>query len=346
MNLCNEMEECAGCYELDSKLNVGSDLLFSCCAVTDNYNYQYDSPPGIYWADNDWDMERTISAYFKMREKLSDSIKKGEACRCTGCGQITHCSRPFQKKIKEIAFALSDPCQLSCIYCRQKNAVNPDYINAKADIKRDRFTQTFDYKHFLEILEQRRLLSDDVLIVMASGEITINPRIDEILDAVQNYRLVFFTNAVTYNDRIAALTARPGSSQLISVDAGTRETYKSIKGMDAFGKVWANIKEYIDNGSNTIIKYVVIKDNCNKSNMEGFINELLIAGVKEFRISANYFREAPYTHEEMKLMAKLISMAECNGIKVQFEATFKHEEQTAIMLNLQKETYNIVPDLK
>ena len=322
--IINAAEECHGCRDLDSKLNVFDLFLYSCCQVNESMN----DPPRVYWENSGWDMESAIDAYIAMRDDLSRSIKSGIMCRCTGCSSIKNESRPVNKVIKQLIFNYDYPCQLSCIYCEHENAGNK--LRGDED-KGIRFAREFDYKRFVEILERRRLLADDALIILAGGEITIHPRLDEILDAIDKYKLEVFTNAIVYNERIAMSAAKPGGGMLISVDAGTKQTYKLIKGMDAFDKVWANIKMYTDRCVNVRAKYVFIEENSNAVDIEGFIREAAKSGVNEIRLSANYLRQRQHTAEQYSQMARMIGLAEKNMLKAYFESTLTDKEQSLIL---------------
>ena len=321
----SEMEKCLGCEELDSSLYAYSSSLISCCRSNDSMKESE-----VFWKNNDWDMEGAVLEYISMKDRLIRSIKNEEVCRCTGCSNIKNEMRPVRKTAKLLALSIEQLCQLSCVYCVYKNEESIFY--AKANDRH--FVRDFDYKRFIEILDRRELLSYDAVILLTGGEITISPRVDEILDAVQEYRLQVLTNAVIYNERIAELTARPGSCVNISVDAGTRQTYKLVKGVDAFDKVWTNIKKYKGCGVTVFVKYVFLEENSNEADVMGFIHEAVKAGVNgndTIMISADYYRKVYCTQEQMRLMAKMLSIAEQNEISWYIVQTFKPDEKAEIL---------------
>ena len=354
--ILNAMEECAGCADLDSSLGVVSTGLFPCCRIGDDMN----KPPVAWWEDSDKDIESTVLQYVAVRDRMVRQVRDAKECQCAGCAMIKTAYRPVKKKIEKLGLAIETSCQLSCIYCcfdrdsrRMYGVSNGSHKARDYDYKRfieilewqglldphrlfnfDKhrsIAKEFDYKGFIEILERLGLLSVKTTIHFGAGEITINPRIDDILNVVEKYNLLVYTNAVIFNDRIASLAARPGSSMNISVDAGTRETYKLIKGADAFDRVWGNIKRYTDCGVKISAKCVVIKENSNVADMEGFAVRAVEAGVSELRVSTDHYMQIPLTDAQMRLIAKMLCLAEDNGLHFNFEWSIKADERYKIL---------------
>jgi molybdenum cofactor biosynthesis enzyme MoaA len=58
---------------------------------------------------------------------------------------------------------------------------------------------------------------------------------------------------------------------LESLDAGTRESYTKIKGKDVFDTVVENIRRYAANSGNIQLKYIVMPENCNDDDLNGFL---------------------------------------------------------------------------
>ena len=316
-----EMEECLGCTELDSKLHADSSSLFTCCKLNNTMSDETE----VCWKDCH-DMESVILKYVETRDKLIRSIRGDETCRCTGCSIIKNELRPVRKIFKTVSVGFAHPCQLSCVYCSFRSS------NSRFLIKKEHqaFAKDFDYARFIEILEKQRLLHYDTGIIFAAGEITINPRLNEILSTLQKYKLSVATNGLIYNQRLADLTSRQGSDMLISVDAGTQKTFEMIKGMDAFDIVWGNIRKYTDCGVNLTAKYVFLNENSMEADVEGFINEAKKAGVREVFISADYYRQEELPYNILDLAAKMSNMAEENGLKYVILPTFKPCEQIDI----------------
>jgi len=318
-----EREQYVGCPMLESQLCIDDAGLICCCHVNEVMN----KPPFIKWETN---METAVSKYIDLRDRLINAVRNGETCECSGCCFIKYNSYVSIKKIKSFAYGFNHPCQLSCSYCRAPNAKHP-----LANQERNRFIQMFDYPKFMECLEKHNLLAPDAVVTFAAGEITINRRKDAIFAATKNYRWIVLTNALIFEEQIA----KSGNKLVISVDSGTRETYKLVKGMDAFDKVWANIGRYLEYNTIVVAKYIFLLENSNDADVEGFIQASLKVGVSQIIISSDIFRQTPHTDEQVKLIAKMLNLSKANGILVAVDASFmpneiERIEKTAMEANI------------
>jgi molybdenum cofactor biosynthesis enzyme MoaA len=313
------VEEYTGCQWLEGGMVIGEERIRPCCSTHNQKN----TPATVTWQNN---FDDTIAEYIKMRDRLIYSVKNGEPSECFGCCDIKNGMWHKDKRISEMHFGFNYPCQLSCCYCTSGNVAN-----YHIDREKQKFIDCFDWSGFFTTLECHNLVSDDAKIVFASGELTINPRIDEILDATQKYRITLATNAIKYSDRIAALTARDGNFVNVSVDAGTSKTYQRIKGKDLYNVVWENIKKYVKRGSNVIVKYIFIEENSNDIDVGGFIRQATATGVKTIHVSADAGRTVALSQGQMGLMATMITMAEQNNMSWKITNMVKPEETEAIL---------------
>ena len=301
-------EEYMGCEYLEMYLTVNESKFNFCCIK----NNQIPSVIGMESAED------LISAWINQRDYLIKSIKDGKENICTGCHYIKKDTYTKEKKIRMLSFAGNTPCQLSCIYCELSNYSLPlNKFNKK-------LVQTFDWRGLFRCLEQRELIANNAAVCISAGEFTLSPRKDEILDILEKYKIQLLTNAIIYDERIATLTARPDNSQLISIDAGTRETYKYVKGADAFDKVWANIKKYVDKGTNIILKYVLLPENCNEADITGFIQQASNAGVSTIYCSDDFRSTVPLDEQQVRMAGRMRDLSKSYGISsIFFDTYFK-----------------------
>jgi len=320
---CNE-ERYASCEYLETRLMIDQGYgqgagLFFCCKVNDTINVS----PSINWYNNteQLEMEDAVSQWIDLRDRTIHAIRNGDPCECAGCSRIATRWWPSEKKLKIVPFGFEFPCQLSCIYCS---------CGKRMDGEQRRFMRDFDYRRFVKALDNRGLLSDDTRFTIATGELTINSRKDELLDAIEKYKLTVNTNAIVFDSRVAELTTKPGSCLIISIDAGTRKTYKLIKGMDAFNKVWSNVKKYSEHGVNVQVKYIFLPENSNDLDIDGFIQELMTVKAKFSDIvlilSSDMLKQSQHTEEQIRLIAKMYSIARQNNILVVINETFRADE--------------------
>lgn len=171
-------------------------------------------------------------------------------------------------KITELAISPSVPCQIACEYCNIiSNAKN--IFNHQKEVNR---ALKFDIVEFVKTLEHMDVLEPSQPIQLSAGEITVNKNKKEILDYLRKYPLQIFSNCVLYDEQISELCAHDRSFLNASIDAGTRDTYHKVKGIDAWDRVNETLKKYSENGCNIELKYIIMPDNSDDSDLEGFMN--------------------------------------------------------------------------
>jgi hypothetical protein len=84
-----------------------------------------------------------------------------------------------------------------------------------------------------------------------------------------------FTNEIIYSPLIEEYLKNGQLTITISTDAGTKETFKKVRGVDAFEKVFSNIRKYYDAaGGGVIIKYIFTDDNFNFEEIDNFLKQI------------------------------------------------------------------------
>ena len=311
-----EEEHYKGCRFLESHMEAYTSKI-AICGVANN---EMNESPFVTFQENTHCAEigAAISQWVSLRDRLIYSIRNGIPTKCDGCCCIEDGWWATDKKIKTLTLIANFQCQLSCYYCGLGNGTLS--VEKESDI--------FDWKCFVESLEKQNLLSDETVFGLAGGELTIDPRKDELLDILQKYKLAVFTNAVVFDERTAEMTARLGNWLIISVDAGTAETYKQLKGLDVFAEVWGNIKKYAERGVTINVKYIFLPENSTEADVDGFIKEVskIVSNDIRIVISSNFFRQSPHTKEQIRLIARMYSFSNKKGIPVTIDSTYKADE--------------------
>ena len=114
-----------------------------------------------------------------------------------------------------------------------------------------------------------------------------------------------------------ALAKRDDFSVQISVDSGTPETYRKVKGQSGFEAVWNTIKDYCTTGGRVFAKYIIFSYNSEKKEIDAFIEQCVKTGVNNISISAEaaatfqFQEDLPWTYgeAEMKATAYLLEKA-------------------------------------
>ncbi|GHV28400.1 hypothetical protein FACS1894167_05300 [Synergistales bacterium] len=302
-----ESRKYLSCDFLQSDMIISDTELFWCCVSS----YVQATRPKVELFTED--VSKSIGNFQKLKEQTIRDIQdktRQDKTPCVGCVKLMEKYWPIDNKIKSVAFGFEYPCQLSCCYCGHRNAVHK--IDAEA-IKKQR---QFSWTKFFETLENNELISSDAIVALASGEITCTPNKDAVLASVTKYSLGILTNAVLYDEQIALLAARIGSHMNVSVDSGIRETYKLVKGLDAFDRVFENIGKYIAKGVRVIVKYIFLPQNSDDENVIGFINNCIKAGVKEIEISRDQLNPDALPLSIVEQMRNMIEIAKIKRLEV------------------------------
>lgn len=236
--------------------------IFLCCNLEGIRN----AAPCVPWKSTE---SETVNSFLKQRVVYIENLQYTHARGpCDGCPEL-RIMEPWNtdRKIKILALSLYYPCQLSCIYCDlPTNGKN--FPNREEELKK---AYGVDITKLINALKKDGKLYPSEPVQISGGEITVSPKKEELLNAVAEYPLQIFTNGILFDEKIAELAARNDGSFLnISLDAGTKETYSLVKGLDVYEKVCETLRKYRDRGSHIMLKYIILPENCSKNDFDGF----------------------------------------------------------------------------
>lgn len=292
-----------GCNFLGHYINYGNDH-FSVCCVTSK--------------GTDLPSKGTIPERFSQWEnystKLIDDIRNNRKNPCEKCSLLQYGFWPKEIKIDKFVLASSHPgdiCNLKCMYCLASKKLD----KAKKD-KDDEFST---YEILCQLSEMPEYNTPKFFVHLANGEPCANKNQDKIFDLLlkTKWSIEVVSNMTIYREKFAQLMA-DGRVKFVltSPDAGTRETYKKIKGADCFDRVVENLKKYpLDKVENFQMKYIFLEDvNDNIEDVDGFLNLVKEIGCKRIAISTDCFK--PFTEKIRNLVARLIKKAKADNIMI------------------------------
>ncbi len=241
------------------------------------------------------------NAFFKNEKRrldIIDNMKKGIIPeRCKQCPMLEEKDwKEFDGKIYKITIFNWKHCNAACFYC----SVHSEYSN---EIKK---SSDYDALPIINNLINEGRLNSDTFIAFMGGEPTMLEEFPELvrLLLLKNCRMEVLSNGIRFERAIVdMLNADNNNSVCISVDCGSRETYKRIKKVDKFEDVKSTIKKYIDktgNKSNRVkLKYIIFPNiNDNKKEIDNFFalcNEL---GVKTAARAVNHLESKMNTKNQ------------------------------------------------
>jgi sulfatase maturation enzyme AslB (radical SAM superfamily) len=220
--------------------------------------------------DCEEDINASINNWLDMREQLIEQIRRGIPRTngfCENCAEIYFDTWDEVKDFTNFSISIyPSPCNLKCRYCLywKSGALNARGLEQAVT----KVEQVFNE------LRKRELLANTFTIYLCSGEYSVHPYKQIIQKLFKDGHILGLTNSVIYDETLAQKLKDGLSTLIISVDAGTHDTYERLRGVDAFEKVCENIKRYTKCG-NVRIKYILLKDiNDNDNDWQGVIDFL------------------------------------------------------------------------
>lgn len=259
----------------NGRIDTGDPCMTLCCESVDKL-------PGTAFCGT---AKETIENFRRMRaEMIAESVRlcllcgAGEERKFTaGCAECANFLEGnygnFDGLIHYINLSMYPaPCQSKCIYC--------DVHGGESGVFHKELHAKYYEKLFavLDYALENNLIAPDATWQVSSGEITIHPYKDRILDFVKDRTAVFYTNGFLFDDKIAAnLAANPRSAINLSIDAGTPETWRKVKGVNNFEATMMNLVKYFNSTSRSgqiTLKYIILPEINN--NLKDFVSVIEI----------------------------------------------------------------------
>ncbi len=276
--------------------------------------------------------ESTIENFIKMRNETIKEFKSStkERILTKGCEKCIYYKLGDWKSDDTIHFVnlsmYPAPCQCKCFYC-----FVPRIDMDKAYVK-EGYEKIFDA---IEYAQKIDLITPDTSWQVSSGEITIHPFKDRILDIVKNHEVMFYTNCFKYDEKVAAnLAANTRSSINLSIDAGTSKTWKKVKGFNNFDKVIDNLLNYSKNSlraGQIVLKYIIFPGvNDSHEDYVALLEIMKKLGITHLNISRDcrtkYNISAEQKKELIEAAGRLLVMLEEAGFSAKFFEYYLSEQ--------------------
>lgn len=252
------------------------------------------------------DLESAFTEYLSMRNKLIENLRSNTECCCSGCPMIYYSDRPIIEEFSYIIYNELGRCNCKCYYCNFEERLGRD-VSADVDIvELYRLVKQFGYN------------DQEGIIELCNGEITIHPDKSRIYEGLENTNVMFLTNGIVYDEEIRKRMMNGTAILNVSIDSGTSETFKKIKGIDAFSRVVNNLKLYANNKKGIFnLKYILLPgDNDNDADIEGFVELCKNLHVDMAHISYDLNREyEDYNNPQMiRAINKLVYLLQEKNI--------------------------------
>jgi molybdenum cofactor biosynthesis enzyme MoaA len=217
------------------------------------------------------------------KKNLIQKINRNEENPCTGCPHLVsdNWDEIENLKIKHLSIEAHSICNMKCSYCSDV------YYGGKKP--------NYNLEETLNNLIDENAFDKNVDIAWGGGEPLLLENFEKLLEnlseKIKPFDNMIFTNAIKYSKKIEYLLKYDKAKITTSIDAGNIKTFKEIRGVKAFDKVFENLRKYYNYAKkNIIIKYILTEGNYDKENLDGFLNKIKEYGLQNctFQISANF----------------------------------------------------------
>ena len=241
---------------INGRIDCGKEVIGFCCENLENI-------PKVAFSASPVEMLRNFVGQRGLA--IAESKKCGDRSAerrftsgCQKCGYFQNRSWASDGLIHYVNLSMyPSPCQCRCIYC----GIPQQDQNARSEAAKAAYETLFD---MLEIAENCGIIAPDAAWQISCGEIAIHPYKDRIMRLVRAKNAVFYTNCIKFDEDIAGnLHNNPNSSINLSIDAGTAQTWRRVKGLDNFEQITSNLARYYAESAKPgqiTLKYIVLPD--------------------------------------------------------------------------------------
>ncbi|MBE7704861.1 MAG: radical SAM protein [Cyanobacteria bacterium SIG29] len=263
------------CKRLNETLNFDALKVFYCCATRTGPSIDVPQP-------------KRIKDIIKKRNSLIKMLDRGIIpTECEGCFDLEEQKNPKPLFISQ----LSKPqkanliivkhfkqCDCACTYCCEQ------YLSGRKIVLKSRKSDYYDLLPIIKELYKQDMIDKKELDVhFQGGNVSV---LDEFEDLVNIFmkngvkRVEIATNGIKYLPAIERICNDTFVDVNISIDAGSRETYKKIKTVDKFDDLIENLKKYAKLPILLRLKYILVRNvNDTKEELEKYINLMKEIGI-------------------------------------------------------------------
>ena len=276
--ITEEQEFRKGCSLFESTLVFHHQRIQICCSpLTDTPDFFFFP----YESGSEESLKNVIKKYHENKEILLEKWRKMDGGQCSKCTHLTEGMFPSKPKVNTLHFPTGydgSHCNFKCCYCNA-DAYFEDNDNCTNNLY-ETIVQLSDFFDF-----------SGMFISFSNGEFVTRKDADQILDFLfdKGAILSLVSNSSVYKESVVRFI-RSGRMNGIntSLDAGTKETFAKVKGVDCWEKVIGNIFRYSQLGCRYFLKYIILEDiNDNEIDINGFVDVCMQVKAAEVTISAD-----------------------------------------------------------
>jgi sulfatase maturation enzyme AslB (radical SAM superfamily) len=317
--VCEKDEEGEGayysCHEIEGAVTLINAAITMCGHV---HSRDKGMPPICDYAGGEVPCDRVRAA----RDELRRRNQTGEDTLCKGCRFLRKrrwTASPYL--VRHVTIGHYTPCNFRCCYC---------YRNAYSSEESARLNRpSYRAGESVTSLFSQGAMAPDSTAWLTGGEPTLFVDFDELMEALMAHgvRTTVGTNCARISDKISRGLRSDLVEVLCSVDSGTREKFREIKGKDEYDRIWATLAHYAAcNGSNVIAKYIVMDENASEIEARAFVDQCRSIHVRKISISRDIRRYRGVLSDSDSDMPErlfqMIALMACESIKSGIQVVF------------------------
>lgn len=273
------------------------------------------------------------------REKIKEEFAKGNFPReCKGCFRIQEKEPQKHKQITILQIAAWNACNSKCVYCESDYFADYQKYLSDYSLFHKKFVEQYDVVETVKNMIKTGVLSKNAKIDITGGEPTIYPRFNELLACLLEYgcrNINILSNAIVYSPIIEYGISLNAINLIISIDAGSRDVHKKVKGVSSYDLVWENVSNYHKALKSSQVhsskkhwidlKYIIIENlNDSKREIDLWIKKAKDVGVEvlSLNLTDQFNRNTNYNKSRAIKMVNLSEYAFKKAVKNGFKMYF------------------------
>lgn len=266
------------CKDLDASIFLGPDEIRACCKRFFSKGIQKGDVV-LLPADESIGLSEIQAA----KNALISRINTDRAPECSGCPYIER-RDVHDFDINYVSLENFSYCNMKCTYCSPKY-----YGGTEAKYNAAEIIQ--------ELVERPKGLGSNCHVVWGGGEPTLSPRFDSINRALitlpQVAKIRVLSNSLRYSVSLAKNLTDSRFHLVTSIDAGSQDTFRKIRGAGNFDKVLENLelyREQITDPHRLTVKYIICTDNFETHELQSFVERINASNLKHclFQVSCDF----------------------------------------------------------
>ncbi|MBQ9245728.1 radical SAM protein [bacterium] len=174
---------------------------------------------------------------FKVKDMYRKFHKKGKFhTGCLSCPYLEEKQWDTSRYIDNLYISHWTDCNSKCIYCFEAN--NPEQFKGK---------RPYSVLPIIKDMQERGILRPGGIISFGGGEPTLLDEFEDIVNyLLDNYYwgIRVHSSGIKYSPALARAINEIRAYVVVSVDSGSKETYKQVKRVDCYDKVRETIRKY------------------------------------------------------------------------------------------------------